>query len=47
MEQRLKDFPTWGYILSSDTKTDTVPVVKRLLQTGAWSGGSLGGVASN
>ena len=52
MRQRLKegpsrDYPTWGSILSAETKADTVPVVKRCLQTGTWSGSSLGGLASN
>ena len=52
MGQRLKegpsrDCPTWGSILSAETKADTVPVVKRCLQTGTWSGSSLGGLASN
>ena len=39
MEQRLKeeptkDCPTWGFIMSADTKPNTVAMVKRHLLTG-------------
>jgi hypothetical protein len=52
MEQRLKeepsgDCPTWGSILSADTKPDAVAVAKRCLLTGTWCSCSLGGLSSN
>jgi hypothetical protein len=52
MEQRLKekppgDCPTWGTILSADTKPYTVAVVKRQLLTVTCCGCSLVGLASN
>jgi hypothetical protein len=52
MEQRLKEgpsghCPTWGSILSTDTKSDTIDIAKRCLLTGTWCDWSLGGSASN
>jgi hypothetical protein len=39
--------PTWGYILSINTKPNTVAVVKRHLQTRTKCGSSWGGLTSN
>jgi len=52
MEQRLKggsstDCPTWGSLLSANTKPYTVAEVKRHLLTGTCCGCFLGGLASN
>jgi hypothetical protein len=46
MEQKLKEgpssnWPTWGYIMSADTKPNTVAVVKRSLWAGTKCGSSL------
>jgi hypothetical protein len=52
MEQRLKEGPagkdpTWGTIMSADTKPNTVAVVKRYLQTGTKYGSCWRSLASN
>ena len=51
MEQRPKevlsmDCSTLGSIMSADTKTNTVAVVKRHLVIDTWYVGSLGGMSS-
>jgi hypothetical protein len=43
----IQDSPTWGFILSADTKPYTIAVIKRHLLTGTWCGGLLGGLTDN